>query len=177
MLVSMLALGSSGLCVGCAASPYQVQTARRAPLGDASLSVQWSARKSVMRAVSPRARYAEKLQPKLHNLLLERGFTLRKDTADLHLHVQIHEITTGAAGRESSCELHVEMFEEWPSPVSKYGSFPKKELTPVFSMMVSATEHKKVNGYPREMIAERAAERCVEELVAYLVRSRATPMV
>lgn len=167
----LLALGT----FGCAASPYEVTVPRQAALDDAVLSLQVTARKSVLRFVSPRGRYAKKLKPALHNRLLENGFVLKEKTADLHLHVQVYEITTGATAREARCELLVELYPEWPGDLSEKNAYPP-QVKPVFSMMVRVSEHTTNNGYPREQLAEQAAQTCLNDVVAYMVRSKKQPM-
>lgn len=171
MATPLLALGT----FGCATSPYEVTVPRQAALDDAVLSLQVTARKSVLRFVSPRGRYAKKLKPALHNRLLENGFVLKEKTADLHLHVQVYEITTGATAREARCELLVELYPEWPGDLSEKNAYPP-QVKPVFSMMVRVSEHTTNNGYPREQLAEQAAQTCLNDVVAYMVRSKKQPM-
>lgn len=158
--------------LGCAPSPYRVERPRQEPLGTAVLSFQMTARKSVLRFISPRGRYRDYLAPHLLNLLIAEGFVIKKQTADLHLHVQVHEITTGGTAREAQCDLRVELYDRWPGDLTQKGAYPPKDLDPVFSMLVSASEHQKSSGYDRELLAREAAKRCTEAVVAYLVRAR-----
>lgn len=163
------------LTPGCATNPYDVTVPRSTPLGDAALSVQVTARKSIVGFISPRGRYADKLGPVLHNRLIDNGFVLKEKTADLHLHVQVYEVTTGATAREVQCDLLVELYPQWPGNLSEKKAYPPKEK-PVFSMMVRVSEHKTNNGYPREQLTERAAAACLDDVVAYLVRSKKQAM-
>jgi len=166
-------LASLGACaLGCAQSPYQVNTPRSAPLGDAVLSLQVTARPSIVKFVSPRGRYRDKLGPHLLNRLIQEGFVIKKQTADVHLHVQVYEITTGASGREARCDLLVELYEAWPGDLTARKAYPPKDIKPVFSMLVTETVHQRSNGYDRELLARKAAERCTEDVVRYLARAR-----
>lgn len=149
---------------------------RPKPLGQAVLTVQMSGRKSPIGFISPRKRYAKKLGPKLHNRLIEEGFVIKKTDADLHLHVQVYEVTTGSTAREARCDLLVELYDKWPGDLTLPRAQPPADLRPIFSMMVSAVEHVTNQGYPREELTQRAAEKCLSDVVSYLVRSKTHPM-
>jgi len=176
----MIAGGLAGLgtlVLGCAPSPYRVTEPRSAPLGDAVLSLQVSARPSILKFISPRGRYRDKLRPHLQNRLIQEGFVIKQQTADLHLHVQLYEVTTGGSGRQASCDLLVELYEAWPGDLTAPKAHSPKahapsKSQPIFSMLVSETVHQRSSGYDRELLARQATERCVEDVVQYLVRAR-----
>jgi hypothetical protein len=170
ILGSLACLGACAL--GCASSPYSVTAPRSVPLGDAVLSLQVTARPSIIKFISPRGRYRDKLRPHLQNRLIQEGFVIKPQAADLHLHVQLHEITTGSSARQVRCDLLVELYEAWPGDLTKKNAHPPQHIKPVFSMLVSETVHQRSNGYDRELLAREAAERCVEDVVRYLVRAR-----
>jgi hypothetical protein len=173
----LLALGCVPVATSaCQSSPYRVQVPRQEPLGKAVISLQTTARKSPIRFISPRGRYAEKLRPQIAAGLIEHGFAIKKTTADLHLVVQVYEITTGGSARTARCDLLLEIYDQWPGDLAEIKKV-SAELKPVFSMMVTAEEKIMTNGYPREQLAERAADQCVADLVDYLVRSKSQPMI
>lgn len=175
ILVSLACL--SACVLGCGSSPYRVTAPRAAPLGDAVLSLQVTARPSIIRFISPRGRYRDKLRPHLQNRLIQEGFVVKQQAADLHLHVQLYEVTTGSSAREARCELLVELYDAWPGDLTLKKAHPPQDIKPVFTMFVSETVHQRSSGYDRELLARQAAERCTEDVVRYLVRARSRALV
>ncbi len=175
-LLFLLLVALTAALTACRSSPYRVEVPRAEGLGDAVISLQMTFRKSPLGFVSPRGRYAEKLGPKLHNRLLEEGFVIKRETADLHVVAQVYEITTGGTARTARCDLRLDIYDSWPGDLSEKRAKIPKGMKAIFSMMVSSEKKTMTNGYPRDQLADAAADQCLADLVSYLVRSKSQPM-
>lgn len=158
---------------GCAPPQLVVAKPLGSALGDSVLSVQVTAKKSLLGPLSPNGRYADRIRVHLKNRLIQSGFVLKEKTAVIHLHVFVEQVTTGAGNHEATCRLNVKGYRQWPGDLAEMQKKQQPTSVPVaLELDVDVVKKGLPQGYNRELLAEEAAKQAAEVLVDYLKQAR-----
>ncbi len=164
VLRALVALGFVLWGTSCTSGPVSVTVPLAKDVRADVLSLQVTSPKHFLGILSPRARYAKEIRAQLRNELIKRGFVIKSESAKLHVHGELVDITTGGTQGKVTCELRIDVYPSWPGHLSKNEAAQKRlrEQKPIHSFVIHLTRRKTSNADVREAEVQATVREVVQ---------------